>query len=410
MGALQAVQIPARPYRPIQASMAARDTLSALRRPEQKPDAGVHLPFLAPLLGAVRLRSNPNGLEFVLPNPSGGRGVYVAAWSVVAGFAAPNLHDTLLVGRLSGLDSIGPADVRQAARLVALDGHAGQEAADAARQAQDALDIAALRLRAQLLMSLARQGGFVRPEEAVSCMDRDGFNMLSARLGWRGPQLAEALQEVSVRYASVAVGAGQVSGMQGPGMQGPETQGLGTQPPMRISGEIERNETGRWGRLLSLVQKLRGSLAEEQFNRGGIDAALLGRIMTAADHCIRQCALLLPEIKAMLANPLPVLDAWRAGSLVASGWLHGLESILDGWDRICLLWFDARSPRLRQLLIPEIAALTRTSSSDGWSTGTGEPDALAGDNDGTSFSWERQRLTRNERIRAKELTFELQAA
>ncbi len=375
--------------------MAARDTLSALRRPEQKPDAGVHLPFLAPLLGAVRLRSNPNGLEFVLPNPSGGRGVYVAAWSVVAGFAAPNLHDTLLVGRLSGLDSIGPADVRQAARLVALDGYAGQEAADAARQAQDALDIAALRLRAQLLMSLARQGGFHRPEDAVSCMDRDGFNMLAARLGWRGPQLAEALQEVSVRYASVAVGAGQVSG---------------TQPPMRISGEIERNETGRWGRLLSLVQKLRGSLAEEQFNRGGIDAALLGRIMTAADHCIRQCALLLPEIKAMLANPLPVLDAWRAGSLAASGWLHGLESILDGWDRICLLWFDARSPRLRQLLIPEIAALTRTSSSDGWSTSASEPDAVAGDNDGASFSWERQRLTRNERIRAKELTFELQAA
>ena len=405
MGALQAVQIPARPYRPIQASMAARDTLSALRRPEQKPDAGVHLPFLAPLLGAVRLRFNPNGLEFVLPNPSGGRGVYVAAWSVVAGFAAPNLHDTLLVGRLSGLDSIGPADVRQAARLVALDGHAGQEAADAARQAQDALDIAALRLRAQLLMSLARQGGFVRPEEAVSCMDRDGFNMLSARLGWRGPQLAEALQEVSVRYASVAVGAGQVSGMQGPGTQGP-----GTQPPMRISGEIERNETGRWGRLLSLVQKLRGSLAEEQFNRGGLDAALLGRLMPAAAPGSRQGARRRPEIKTMLANPLPVLDAWRAGSLVASGWLHGLESILDGWDRICLLWFDARSPRLRQLLIPEIAALTRTSSSDGWSTGTGAPAALAGAHAGTSFSWERQRLTRNERIRAKELTFELQAA
>ncbi len=410
MGALQAFQFPARPYRAIQASTAARDTLSALRRPEQKLDAGVHLPFLAPLLGAVRLRSNPNGLEFVLPNPSGGRGVYIAAWSVVAGFAAPNLHDTLLVGRLSGLDSIGPADVRQAARLVALDGHAGQEAADAARQAQDALDIAALRLRAQLLMSLARQGGFVRPEDAVSCMDRDGFNMLATRLGWHGPQLAEALQEVSVRYASVAVGAGQMSGTQAPGMPGPGTQGPGTQPPMRISGGIERNETGRWGRLLSLVQKLRGSLAEEQFNRGGIDAALLGRIMTAADHCIRQCALLLPEIKAMLANPLPVLDAWRAGSLVASGWLHGLESILDGWDRICLLWFDARSPRVRQLLIPEIAALTRTSSSDGWSTGAGEPGGFAEENDGAGFSWERQRLTRNERIRAKELTFELHAA
>ena len=395
MGALQqATSFQARLPWPVHAPLSARAALPGGRRLEQKPDAGVHLPFLAPMLGAVRLRSGPHGLEFVLPNPSGGRGVYVAAWSVVAGFAAPNLHDTLLVGRLSGLDSIGPADVRQAARLVALDGHAGQEAADAARQAQDALDIAALRLRAQLLMSRARQGGFNRPEDAMGCMDRDGFNTLAARLGWRGPQLAEALQDVSVHYASIAVGAGQASGAQ---------------PPFRISGEIGRNETGRWGRLLSLVQKLRGSLAEEQFSRGGIDAVLLGRIMTAADGCIRQCALLLPEIGAMLSNPLPLLDAWRAGSRMASSWLHGLEAAFDGWDRICLLWFDARSPRLRQLLIPEIAALTRTSSGDGWLGGS-EPDCVVGDADGATSTWQRQRLTRNERVRARELVFEFEAA
>ncbi len=394
MGALQSLRVSTRPCRPFQVPVTPRDTASPARRSEQKAD-GVHLPFLAPMLGAVRLRSSPQGLEFVLPNPSGGRGVYVAAWSVVAGFAAPNLHDTLLVGRLSGLDSIGPADVRQAARLVALDGHAGREAADAARQAQDGLDIAALRLRAQLLMSLARQGGFVRPEDAMTCMDRQGFNTLAARLGWHGPQLAEALQDVSVRYASIAVGTGQASGPQA---------------PLRISREIGRNETGRWGRLLSLVQKLRGSLAEEQYSRGGTDAVLLGRIMAAADHCIRQCGLLLPEIGAMLANPLPLLDAWRAGSLMASGWLHALEAAADGWDRICLLWFDARSPRLRQLLIPEIAALTRTSSADGWLTVGREPDVVAGDADDASCGWQRQRLKRNERVRAQELAFELQAA
>ena len=395
MGALQSIPTSKRPYRPVQAFMSSRDVVPGTRRPEQKPDDGVHLPFLAPMLGAVRLRPGPHGLEFVLPNPSGGRGVYVAAWSVVAGFAAPNLHDTLLVGRLSGLDSIGPADVRQAARLVALDGHAGREAADAARQAQDALDIAALRLRAQLLMSLARHGGFNRPEDALSCMDRDGFNMLAAHLGWRGPQLAEALQDVSVHYASIAVGAGQA---------------CGAQPPLRISGEIERHETGRWGRLLSLVQKLRASLAEEQFSRGGTDAALLGRIIAAADHCIRQCALLLPEIGTMLANPLPLLDAWRVGSLRASSWLPGRPAAFDGWDRSGRLWFAARSPRLRQLLTPEIAALTRTSGGDGWLMAGREPDPVAGDADAVGCSWQRQRLTRNERVRAQELAFELQAA
>ena len=131
--------------------------------------------------------------------------------------------------------------------------------------------------------------------------------------------------------------------------------------------------------------------------------------MAAADHCVRQCALLLPEIGAMLANPLPLLDAWRAGSLIASGWLQALEALCEGWDRICRLWFDARSPRLRQKLIPEIAALARTGSSEGWLAPEREPDA-AGDADAATSGWQRQRLTRNERLRAQELTFELQGA
>lgn len=85
------------------------------RRADHGLDLGVHLPFIAPTLCGVRVRSNRRELEFILPNPSGGRGVYVAAWGVVSGFAEPTLHDTLLVGRLSGRDTIGPADVRQAA-------------------------------------------------------------------------------------------------------------------------------------------------------------------------------------------------------------------------------------------------------------------------------------------------------
>jgi hypothetical protein len=373
-----------------------RDAAWATRRAAQKPDTGVHLPFLAPMLCGVRLRASPLGLEFVLPNPSGGRGVYIAAWSVVAGFAAPSLHDTLLVGRLSGLDAIGPADVRQAARSVALDGYAGQDAADAARQAQDAIDIAALRLRAQFLMTLARHAGFHRAEEVARCMDREGFNMLAGRLGWSGPQLAEALQDLSLHYASVAVGAAHPPAMQS---------------QIRPFGEPGRTETGRWGRLLSLMHRLRHSLAEEQFSRGGTDAALLGRIMAAADRCIRQCAQLLPEIGTMLANPLPLLDTWRVGGRAALTSLHALEAASDGWDRICLLWFDARTPRMRQLLIPEIAAMTRTStSSDGWLTTGRDPEAGAGDADMASSDWQKQKLTRNERIRAQELIFELEAA
>ncbi len=351
------------------------------RRPDSGLDAGVHLPVMAPMLCGVRVRLGRQGLEFILPNPSGGRGVYVAAWHVVTGFAAPSLHDTLLVERLSGLDMIGPAEVRLAARMVALDGHAGHEAAEAARQVQAALELASLRLRAQSLLTLARRGGFHSPEDAASCLDRPGFNRLADRLGWRGQQLAEALQQLSVQYASVAIGAGSARGPAGEG--------------------------GRWNRLLFLVRRLRHSLAEEQFCRSGADGIMLGRVIAAADRCIEQAEHLLPEIEATLADPLPLLEAWRDGA--GAGRLQTLETAFDGWDRICLLWFDVQTPRARQSLIPEIAALARaTGNADGWSLPGRHGESGEAD-EGSTMDERRKMILRNERIRAQELALELEA-
>lgn len=359
------------------------------RRSDHGLDASVYLPFLAPMLCGVRVRASRRELEFVLPNPSGGRGVYVAAWSVVTGFAAPTLHDTLLVGRLSGRASIGPADVRQAARSVALEGYAGVAAAEAAGRAQAALEIASLRLRAQFLLTLAGRAGFVRPEDAASCLDPDGFNIMAGRLGWRGPLLAEALGQLSLQLASVAVVAR-------PGLDG-------AAPPFA-------GRCGRWGRLLSLTHRLRLSLAEEQFRRHGPDAILLGRIVTAADRCIRQAEILLPEIETALSDPLLLLEAWRDGRERATSWMDALETAFEGWDRICLLWFDARSARARQALLPELASLSRAGgSADGWTAvgrlwepGEEELAEAAGSQPGRV-------IERNERIRARELTLELEA-
>lgn len=364
------------------------------RRGDQSHDVGVHLPFIAPKLWGVRVRAAPDGPEFTLPNPSGGRGVYVTSWNVVADFAAPSPHDILLVGRLSGLDVIGPADVRQAARSVALDGHAGHDACVAAQQAQAALDVASLRLRAQFLLTLARRSGCTA-EDAVSCLDRSGFNALATRLGWRGTQLAEALQSLSVDYASVAVGIG------------------GASAGSMASDRGRPRETGRWGRLRALVHRLRVSLAEEQCCRGGPDAILLGRIMNAADRCIQRVDWLLPEIQAMLADPLPLLEAWRDGlGRNLGSWLSGLEAAFDGWDRISLLWFDAHSPHARQSLIPEIAARARaTGSGEGWTSSGSDGSPAAEDFwHGSALDGRRQLVLRNERIRAQELGLELAAA
>lgn len=353
------------------------------RRPDHRLDPGVHLPFTAPMLCGVRVRASQRELEFILPNPSGGRGVYVAGWSVVTDFAAPTLHDTLLVGRLAGCHSIGPADVRDAARLVALDGHAGPHAAEAARQALAGLAIASLRLRALFLLTLARRTGFDRPEQEMSCLDPAGFSRLAGRIGWPAPRLADAIERLSVQFASIMAGSGR---------------GAGSNPAPRTSG--------RWGRLLSLVYRLRQALAEEQHDRSGPDVMILSRIVEAADRCIHRAERLLPEIDAMLADPQRLLDDWRDGSgAMVSPWLNALETAFDGWDRICLLWFDAGTRRARQALIPEMAALAQvTGSSDGSSLTGGPPSGNDLERQATHAL-----VQRNERIRSLELTIELDA-
>ncbi len=365
-------------------------TGSAGRRSDQPAACGVQLPLLAPMLAGVRLRSLPRGLEFVLPNPSGGRGVYIASWTVVTGFATPCLHDTLLVGRLSGLERIDPASVRDAARGLAGEGYAGIDAVDAARDVDASLRTAALRLGATLLMSLARRAGFTRPQDAARCLNRDGFHQLAQRLRWDGPVLAEALRGLSAHCATIATGcaapaAGPAAGtaIAAPG---------GTAMP-------NRDGFGRWSVLSALVQRLRCALAEEQCASHGTDVALLGRIIAAADQCLREADRLMPEIEALLHDPLPLLEGWRDAGVRSAGWLAALEATFDGWDRICLLWFDADTARRRQAVIGEIAILTGT-------LGHGDC-SLAMDEFFADADRGKHLLARNERLRVRELLLDL---
>src|ERR1700712_5461419 len=44
-------------------------------------ERGVAVPFTTPMLAGTRARpAEKQGLELVIPNPSGGRGVYIMAW------------------------------------------------------------------------------------------------------------------------------------------------------------------------------------------------------------------------------------------------------------------------------------------------------------------------------------------
>src|ERR1700712_2978629 len=80
-------------------------------------ERGVAVPFTTPLLAGTRGRpADKGGLELVIPNPSGGRGVYIMGWTSITALCSPTLHDRLLNDRIATLKHVTPATIRRIAR------------------------------------------------------------------------------------------------------------------------------------------------------------------------------------------------------------------------------------------------------------------------------------------------------
>src|SRR5487761_2683842 len=70
-------------------------------------ERGVALPFTTPALANTRGRPGERGgFEMIVPNPSGGRGVYIIGWDGVRQFCRPTVHDTRLAARLAVLPAV----------------------------------------------------------------------------------------------------------------------------------------------------------------------------------------------------------------------------------------------------------------------------------------------------------------
>ena len=106
--------------------------LPAASSPGHQPatfaERGVYLPGTTPSLAGTRVRRGADGLEFLVPNPANGRGVYVLRWDAVRDTMQPTLHDILLHNASRAAVAITPATIRAAGRQVALDGAAGRDA------------------------------------------------------------------------------------------------------------------------------------------------------------------------------------------------------------------------------------------------------------------------------------------
>lgn len=218
-------------------------------RPRSFKDRGVAAPFTTPLLSGARLRRlettepcaseramsrqpprpEPGSalerlrlpaLDVVVPNPSGGRGVYILPWTDIAALCRPTMHDVVL-GQSIGLPggetppSLTPTFVRAASRQVAAQGLAGRAAARTAVQAMADRERQVIATRFTLLMKLIAQ---TDPEGvAASPLHQDppaeiesrgavAMARLASHLQRPPAEMAAALDRLAECYADIGLG------------------------------------------------------------------------------------------------------------------------------------------------------------------------------------------------------------
>ena len=287
-------------------------------QPDSYAEMGAAAPFTTPDLAGARIRRSARSIEVTLPNPTGRRGIYILDPRETANFCTLSLHDRGLISELTPCPEITPDIVRQAARRVALAGHAGRAARAAAEQARQA-DLANERAMQHGILNLLAQQTQAQAGGSVKA----ALQGLVARTGLDPNALAQAIDLV----ARITAAAGQ-----------PESTTARYPVLLRAITELAEDVPAcapRIGRAGQAAELIRSAALDS--------AALAGRGLAAVWKR-------LGNITALLAET--VRDPRPFGALS-----NRLDWLLDGWPQICLVWQAAHRSRLSAAL-NEMALMT----------------------------------------------------
>lgn len=295
-------------------------------------ERGVAVPFTTPLLGGTRARPSERArIELIVPNPSGGRGVYIVPWTGVCQLCHPTVHDTKLYQAIAERRGITPASIRQAACAVAARGLAGRAAATAARVARDT-DLRD-RLAANFLLLLATiqqtsQPGAVSgpmPPVDLERRARHGIRQIAPRLGHSAELVFNTIEQLADVLTPIGL----------------ETQ----EPPARVP------------RLLSAIIRFHQEAtqwARDHNDSSGSQARLAAKIAEVTITCTE---LTLADARASAGDIVTMLSEWIVTPEALAARLARSEWLVDGWERICLLWQTATSKAARHAALAEITLL-----------------------------------------------------
>ncbi len=250
-------------------------------------ERGVSAPFTTPMLGGARLRAAPSRrghvLETIIPNPAGRRGVYIVPWSDRGDLCRTTVHDTRLGDALAArpdLSSLCPAMVRLTGWVVAADGYAGGAAAATAQTLLRDRTARLVSAAARLDSALARHAAGAAPDPAAL----EGLAMVLADI--HSPEGA----------------------------------------PARLPG------------LIDAIGALAATLPAWSEAQSGPESVAAQAVGTAAELVHRGAVHLLRTAIGRLDQPAMLLRDWLADPAGVEQALGRAEWLLDGWDRLRLLW------------------------------------------------------------------------
>jgi hypothetical protein len=295
-------------------------------------ERGVAVPFTTPaLLGARARPAKSGGLELIVFNPAGGRGVYILPWTGVCQMCRPTVHDTLLNWRVAALRGVTPGSIRRAAREIAAEGLAGHDAVTAAGAAADGDRRDRLVSNSRLLLALVNQ---VEPELLPALRDhsidlelraRRAVTRIGPRIGRSPEDVVKALEELARAFAGIGAS--------------------GQTPPPRII------------RLLTGLHRLRSEMLGWSAMHLDDSAAQAAMIAACADLTVTCAEQTLGEAQALTQDMMALLLGWIAAPDVLADRIARPAWLVDGWEQICLIWQRTSTDVERRAALLEMALL-----------------------------------------------------
>jgi hypothetical protein len=299
-------------------------------------ERGVAVPFTTPLLDGTRARPGArDSVELIVPTLSGGPGVYIVPSSGVRLFCRVTVHDARLNQKIASLSSVTPMTIRSAARAVAAEGLAGDEAMVAARAIDEADRCEQLLTNFQLLMALLDE---VEPNRHAGLQDTGRYTHeleqyarravvdVAAKIG----QPAETIAEVLEALAGILVAIGL------------------------------RRQTvpARVPRLLQLLRRVSAEVADwSQLHVTEALQSYADVVCTVAGVTVSCAAATLQDAQALSDNVSDLMRRWTREPAEIARLAARPEWLLDGWERICLIWTIAADDAARRAALVEMAQL-----------------------------------------------------